>query len=138
MSSKAITTPEPSEAPAARVAFERERQVELVGSDERPRGAAEQHRLQRPAVAHATGEVEHLAEGGAELHLVDAGRATHPDRQNRRVPVESAVPVAAKAAPPSSTMRRTLTSVSTLLTTVGLPNSPRSTGNGGLLRGSPR
>ena len=32
----------------------------------------------------------------------------------------------------------TLTSVSTLLTTVGLPNRPTSTGNGGLLRGSPR
>ena len=32
----------------------------------------------------------------------------------------------------------TLISVSTLLTIVGLPNSPRSTGNGGLLRGSPR
>ena len=29
-------------------------------------------------------------------------------------------------------------SVSTLLTIVGLPNSPRSTGNGGLARGSPR
>ena len=35
-------------------------------------------------------------------------------------------------------MRSTLTSVSTLLIAVGLPNSPTSTGNGGLLRGSPR
>ena len=35
-------------------------------------------------------------------------------------------------------MSGTLASVSTLLTTVGLPNSPTSTGNGGLLRGSPR
>ncbi len=32
----------------------------------------------------------------------------------------------------------TLTSVSTLLTAVGLPKRPTSTGNGGLLRGSPR
>ena len=31
-----------------------------------------------------------------------------------------------------------LASVSTLFTTVGLPNRPTSTGNGGLLRGSPR
>ena len=31
-----------------------------------------------------------------------------------------------------------LTSVSTLLMTVGLPNRPAWTGNGGLLRGSPR
>ena len=35
-------------------------------------------------------------------------------------------------------MSSTLTSVSTLFTTVGLPNRPTSTGNGGLLRGSPR
>ena len=31
-----------------------------------------------------------------------------------------------------------LISVSTLLTTVGLPNRPFCTGNGGLARGSPR
>jgi hypothetical protein len=31
----------------------------------------------------------------------------------------------------------TLHSVSTLLTTVGLPNSPASNGNGGFERGSP-
>ena len=35
-------------------------------------------------------------------------------------------------------MSSTLTSVSTLLTTVGLPKRPSTTGNGGLLRGSPR
>jgi len=35
-------------------------------------------------------------------------------------------------------MSSTLTSVSTLLTTVGLPKRPDSTGNGGLFRGSPR
>ena len=48
------------------------------------------------------------------------------------------MPIAANAAPPSSTIAGTLASVSTLLTAVGLPNSPTSTGNGGLLRGSPR
>ena len=54
------------------------------------------------------------------------------------MPVDCAVPIAANAAPPSRTMCGTLASVSTLLTTVGLPKSPTCTGNGGLLRGSPR
>ena len=53
-------------------------------------------------------------------------------------PVDPSVPRAAYAGPPSRTMSRTLTRVSTLLTTVGFPKSPSSTGNGGLLRGSPR
>ena len=54
------------------------------------------------------------------------------------MPVEFSVPIAANAGPPSSTMCSTLTSVSTLLTTVGLPNRPTCDGNGGLVRGSPR
>src|SRR5205823_4276415 len=66
------------------------------------------------------------------------GRSMQPDRQNSRVPVDMPEPAVANAAPPNSTISGTLTSVSTLLTTVGLPNSPDETGNGGLLRGSPR
>ena len=67
------------------------------------------------------------------------GRATWPDRQKSFGPVEiPPAPIAAYASPPISRMSGTLASVSTLLTTVGLPNSPTSTGNGGLLRGSPR
>src|SRR5690606_21499472 len=66
------------------------------------------------------------------------GRATLPDKQNRRVPGESGVPVAAYDAPPSRTMRGTFIRVSTLLTTVGRPNSPATVGNGGFWRGSPR
>ena len=54
------------------------------------------------------------------------------------MPVESSVPIRAYAWPPSITMPGTLISVSTLLITVGLSNRPSSTGNGGLLRGSPR
>ncbi len=50
----------------------------------------------------------------------------------------SSVPIAANAALPSATMPGTLTSVSMLLTAVGFPKSPTSTGKGGLLRGSPR
>ena len=52
--------------------------------------------------------------------------------------MDCSVPILANAAPPSSTMSSTLIRLSTLLTTVGLPNRPTSTGNGGLLRGSPR
>ena len=66
------------------------------------------------------------------------GRSTAPERQNSFVPVDPSVPRAANAAPPSRRIGSTLTSVSTLLTTVGRPNNPTSTGNGGLLRGSPR
>ena len=46
VSSNASTTPEPSVAPAPRDAFERQRNPELVGPDERAGGAAQQHRLQ--------------------------------------------------------------------------------------------
>ena len=66
------------------------------------------------------------------------GLATWPDRQNSLGPVDVGVPICAYASPPIVTMCGMLASVSTLLTTVGLPNSPISTGNGGLLRGSPR
>ena len=118
--------------------LEREPQVELVGRDERPRRAAEQDRLQRLAAPHAAGQLEQLAERDAVLDLVQPGRSTHPERQNSRVPVESGVPIRAYAAPPIVSTSSTFTSVSTLLIPVGLPNSPRSTGNGGLLRGSPR
>jgi hypothetical protein len=60
-----------------------------------------------------------------------------PERQKSFGPVEPSVPIALNAAaPPSSpTMWRTLTSVSTLLIAVGFPNSPTSTGNGGLVAG---
>ncbi len=54
------------------------------------------------------------------------------------MPVEPSVPVSAKWPPPSRMMSSTFTSVSTLFTTVGFWNRPASTGNGGLLRGSPR
>ena len=72
------------------------------------------------------------------LHLVRprpfdaAGEAEQP------WPVESGVPILAYASPPSVSTSSTFTSVSTLLIPVGLPNTPRSTGNGGLFRGSPR
>ena len=58
--------------------------------------------------------------------------------QNSFVPLDSSLPVAANAEAPSVTMSSTLTSVSTLFTAVGFPNSPSCVGKGGLLRGSPR
>ena len=48
------------------------------------------------------------------------------------------MPISAYAGAPMVRIGRTLTSVSTLFSTVGLPNRPFSTGNGGLERGSPR
>ena len=110
----------------------------LVGRDEAAGGAAEHDRPQRPAVIHAAGHLEHLAQRDPEGRLVDPGLLDRPERQNRRVPVEPSVPILAYSRPPSMRMPGTLTSVSTLLITVGLSNRPSSTGNGGLLRGSPR
>src|SRR6185437_16769686 len=63
------------------------------------------------------------------------GTATQPDRQNRRVPVDPAVPTEAYAGPPTRRISSTDSAVSTLLTAVGLPKRPTEAGNGGLLRG---
>ena len=106
-----------------------EHEVEVARPGEAARRAAEQHRLQLGAGAHAAGELDQLPEGDAELDLVHArtgdrartGRTGAGWRRARR------------ARSPG-----TLASVSTLLTAVGLPNRPTSNGNGGLLRGSPR
>src|SRR5207248_3137721 len=46
--------------------------------------------------------------------------------------------VEAKSAPPCKIISGIFTNVSTLLITVGFPNKPTFTGNGGLFRGSPR
>src|SRR5215469_9027479 len=66
------------------------------------------------------------------------GRATQPDKQNSRVPVELSVPIWAKAGPPIRRISGMHSNVSTLLIAVGLPNRPTCAGNGGLLRGSAR
>ncbi len=54
------------------------------------------------------------------------------------MPVDASVPTAANAGPPTRRISSTDSSVSTLLTAVGLPNRPDCAGNGGLLRGSAR
>jgi hypothetical protein len=54
------------------------------------------------------------------------------------VPVECSGPIAWNQAPPRMMMSGAFASVSTLLTTVGLPHSPYSTERGGLVRGCGR
>ena len=140
VSSNTITTPEPSVAPAARVPSN----VSGVSSRSGPTNApaappsriawiarppgtppasvrsspsvvAERRPRRRPGRRDVAGQAEQLRAGGA----------LGPDLRVRR-------------ARPSRRISGTLTSVSTLLTAVGLPNRPISTGNGGLLRGSGR
>src|SRR5216117_2283886 len=64
------------------------------------------------------------------------GRLTWPERPKSLVPPPP--PRLANQAPPSATMDGTAQSVSTLLMTVGLPQSPDSTGKGGRVRGIAR
>ena len=61
-----------------------------------------------------------------------------PARAKTFVPLLFGVPSDANQAPPLRTMTGTFASVSTLLMIVGLPKMPRSKGNGGFCRGSPR
>ena len=139
VSSSTMTTPEPSVAPAARAPSKVRGMSSRRGRRTAP--AAPPSSTACSAAARQAGRrpVEQVRERDPEGHLVDA-RAARPSRrrQNSFVPVERSVPMAAKAAAAVLRMGSTLTSVSTLLTTVGLPKSPTSTGNGGLLRGSPR
>ena len=107
-------------------ALEGQRHVELVGRDERAGRAAEQDRPQRSPVGTPPASVEQLAQRDAERHLVHARAARRcRDRQNSsRAGRVARCRSARTPAPPSRTMPGTLTSVSTLLTTVGLPNRP--------------
>ena len=65
-------------------------------------------------------------------------RATLPERAKTFVPLLEAVPTDANQAAPCMTMPGTLARVSTLLMTVGLPNSPLTAGYGGRGLGIPR
>ena len=74
---------------------------------------------------HAARELEQLAQRRPERHLVDAGSLDCAgDAEQLRARSTRSVPMCAYAGPPSSTIGSTLTSVSTLLTTVGCPNRP--------------
>ena len=63
---------------------------------------------------------------------------TSPASAKTFVPVLFGVPVVAKAAPPIRMTIGTFARVSTLLMMVGRSKTPRSNGNGGFWRGSPR
>ena len=136
-----MITPEPSVAPAARVASKVSGRSSGSGPTNTP--AAPPSRMARmasgprPSLTPPASSMRSRSVAPNSTSYVP-GRATWPDRQNSFGPVEPSVPIAAYAAPPIRRRSGTLASVSTLLTTVGLPNSPTSTGNGGLLRGSPR
>ena len=66
------------------------------------------------------------------------GRLSEPDSPKTFVPGAFAVPRLANHEPPRDTIAGIAASVSTLLITVGLPQRPDSTGNGGRVRGMAR
>ncbi len=137
-SSNTITTPDPSVTPAAFESSNVSRRSRSSGVTNDP--AAPPSRIAfsalpprtPPAISSSSRSVTPCSTS------YTPGRSTQPERQNSRGPVESGVPIRAYASPPSVSTSSTFTSVSTLLIPVGLPNTPRSTGNGGLFRGSPR
>ncbi len=64
-------------------ALHRQRQIEVVGTDEAAGRAAQQDRLEAGAAAHAARQLEQLAQRGAELDLEHAGpgdRARHAEQ----------------------------------------------------------
>ena len=106
-------------------AFERQRHVQRVGPNEGAGGAAKQHRLQRAASLDATGQLDGMRATSARTRS-RKGRAG-PRAQTGRT---AAFPWIRQcrwwptSAPPSIRMSSTLTRVSTLFTTVGLPKRP--------------
>ena len=58
VSSNGMMTPEPSVAPIARDAFERQRRIQLCGRNESARRAAQQHCLQASVASHAAGQFD--------------------------------------------------------------------------------
>ena len=140
VSSNTMMTPGAQRRLGGARALEGERHVELVRPHEHAGRAAEQDRLKRPPGGNAAGHLDHLPQRGAERHLVDAraGRRMPAQAEQPRARSTASVPIPAYAGPPIRRISSTLTRVSTLLMTVGLPNTPACTGNGGLLRGSPR
>ena len=66
-----MTTPEPSDSAGGPGPLEGQGEVEGIGSDEAPGGAAEQDGLE--AAGDTAGQVEQLPEGDPEVDLVDPG-----------------------------------------------------------------
>ena len=129
------TRHEPAVAEADAALRERrpaQRDVARPGREEAPHRSPDQH----------AGQLALVARGGAPVldHVAQRPRRTGPRRSRSwRSPrsgtapwsrSSAVVPIAAKASPPRSTIQGTFTSVSTLFTTVGWPNRPRSVGIG--------
>ena len=139
VSSITSTTPEPSVVFPARASSKVSGRSSSSGRTKPPAAPPSSIVCSARPSGHATGELEQLAERRAE------GRPrTRPgarrDRRGRTASCRSTPRCRSpeNCGPPPRITSSTLTSVSTLLITVGLPNSPATTGNGGLFRGSPR
>ena len=117
--------PSPSVAPAARAPSNVSGTSSWLGADER---CPPRRRAARPAACGPPtppAQVEQLAQRHAERHLVEARRARRgPTGRTAACRWSRPCRCAPTPPPPSSRMSSTLTSVSTLLTTVGLPNRP--------------
>src|SRR3954454_15790609 len=129
-----MTTPDPSVTPAARVSSYVRGRSSWSGPTNAPAAPPSSTAFTGAAPASSRSD-RSVAPNGSSY---SPGRSTLPETQKSRVPVDDSVPMPVNASPPSATTSSTLKSVSTLLTAVGRPNNPTSTGNGGLLRGSPR
>src|SRR5579859_2249371 len=138
VSSSTITAPEPSVAPIARVPSKLSGTSRLASVTNDPAAPPSSTACSvRPSGRPPARSIS--ARSGVPIGTsYTPGLLTCPDTQNSRVPADSGVPVAPKAAAPPVRISSTFINVSTLLTSVGLPKRPACTGKGGLLRGSPR
>ena len=83
VSSKTMTTPEPSVAPIARVPSKVSGMSSASGPTNTPAAPPSRIAWIAPAAGHAAGELDQLAQRRPERHLVDARAARRaPDRQN--------------------------------------------------------
>ena len=139
VSSNTMTTPEPSVAAAARVPSNVSGVSSRSGPTNAPAAPPSSTAWIAPAAGDAARELEELPQRRPERDLVHPG-LRDVARRRRTAWGRSSPRCRSRRTPPrpSRRMSGTLISVSTLLTAVGCPNSPTSTGNGGLFRGSGR
>ena len=138
VSSKTITTPEPSGKPAARkssnVIFT-SRCSEVANAPAAPpnRTAC---KLLSICQRHLPSRAVHARSHQMEFHTI---LALHIARNAEQFGAgDFSVPILRYSAEPLEMINGTLQSVSTLLMTVGLPNNPCVVGKGGFTRGKPR
>src|SRR5680860_1628193 len=113
--------------------------VEVIGGEQRRRGAARSPELQRPAGQHAAaGLLDDLARGHAQRPFVVAGPHDLAGDAEDLGAGDFSLPMERYHSTPCSTMCGTFMIVSTLFTTVGEAYSPATAGKGGRSRGWPR